>query len=215
MKKLLVLSVCAAFAITGCKKKEATISTLHNYSAPTIILPDGVYYSIPVGGLLPDIMATAYDSFYNEDATVILDQSKLDNTVPGAYTVTATAKNKYGMASSRTIYVAVTDVPALPNLAGKYLRIETDDTVTLTRLANGFYRTSDVGANGILDTTYVVPAYFVQTSDVALSMPVQSSAFGDLYGTDGFINMSGTDTTYEYVVRNNAFAPVVRIFKKI
>lgn len=215
MKKILILSVCAVIAVAGCKKKESTISTLHNYSTPTIILPDGIYYSIPVGGVLSDVKATAYDSFYHEDATVVFDQSKLDNTVPGAYTVLATARNKYGMTSTRTLYVAVTNISPLVDLAGMYLRVETDDTVTVSKLANGFYWTSDVAANGISDTTYVMPAMFVQTSDVELVMPEQSSAFGTFYGTDGIIDMSSSVPTFSYVIRNNAFAPTVRSFMKL
>ncbi len=215
MKKLLILSVFAAIAFGGCKKKEGTISTLHSYSKPTILIPGGDYYSIPVGGLLPEIVATAYDSFYHENCTVVFDQSKLDNTTPGAYVVIATAKNQYGMAASRTLYVAVTSVSPVVNLAGKYVRVATDDTVMLSMLANGFYMTSDVAANGAADTTYVVPAYLVQTSDVALTMPAQTSKFGSFYGTGGTITMTATDTTYEYVVHNNVFAPTIRVFKKI
>jgi hypothetical protein len=215
MKKVLILSVFAAMAFVGCKKKEATISTLHSYSKPTIIITSGEYYSIPVGGLLPEITATAYDSFYHESCTVVYDQSKLDNTTPGAYKITATAKNQYGMAATRTLYVAVTSADPAVNLAGMYVQTATDDTVMLTALANGFYMTNDVAGNGASDTTYVIPAYFVQTSDVALSMPAQDSKFGTIYGTGGTITMGPTDTTYEYVLHNNFFAPTIRVFKKI
>jgi len=215
MKKLFIFSAFAALAFAGCKKKEATISTLHNYSVPTILLPEGHYYSIPVGGVLSITDATAYDSFYNEVCTVVYDLSSLDNTIPGAYEVLAQAKNKYGMLATKKIYVAVTDIPETLILSGKYLRVATDDTVTVSMLANGFYQTSDVAANGAGDTTHVISGYFVQTSDVALSMPKQASKFGTFYGTGGTINLSPGDTTLEYVVRNNAFAPVVRVFKKL
>jgi hypothetical protein len=215
MKKLLILSVFAAVAFAGCKKKEATISTLQSYSAPTILLTNGDVFSMPVGGVLPLIIATAHDSFYHEDCTVLFDQSKLDNTVPGGYTVTATARNKYGMSASKTIYVAVTDISPAINLAGKYLRIETDDTVNVSMIANGFYSIDDAAANGAGDTTHVIAAWFVQTSDVALVMPKQMSKFGDLYGTGGTVMMAPGDTTIQYTLQNNAFAPTTRMFKKL
>lgn len=215
MKKLFIVSAIAAVAFGACKKKEGTISTLHSYSTPKIIMTSGDYYSIPVGGMLPDIKATSYDSFYNEECTVVYDQSKLDNTTPGIYPVIATAKNKYGMASTRTLYIAVTSIPATVNLAGKYVRAITDDTIMVTKLANGFYQTSDVAANGASDVVYVVPAMFVQTTDVAMLMPVQKTKFGNISGTGGTVSMSATDTTYEYTIQNSYFTPVVRVFKKI
>jgi hypothetical protein len=215
MKKLFIFSAFAALAFAGCKKKETTISTLHNYSVPTILLPEGHFYSIPVGGVLSITDATAYDSFYNEVCTVVYDQSSLDNTIPGAYEVLAQAKNKYGMLATKKIYVAVTDIPETINLAGKYLRVATDDTVMVTMLANGLYQTSDVAANGASDITHVITGHFVQTSDVALSMPTQESKFGSFFGTNGVVNMIPGDTTLEYVIRNNAFAPVTRVFKKL
>ncbi len=215
MKKLLILSVFAGLAFTGCKKKASSVSTLYNHSVPTIILPDNHYYSIPVGGVLPTIEATAYDSFYHEDCAVVYDQSKLDNTVADAYKVYATAKNKYGMMASELLYVAVTDIDTLVDLSGLYARMGNDDTVMITKLANGFYMTNDVGANGTMDTTNITSAYFVQTSDIALSMPEQDTKFGVLSGTSGFINMTPGDTTIEYVINNSTFDQSVRLFKKL
>lgn len=215
MKKLFIVSAIAAVAFGACKKKEGTISTLHSYSTPKIIMTSGDYYSIPVGGMLPDMKATSYDSFYNEECTVVYDLSKLDNTTPGIYSVIATAKNKYGMAATRTLYVAVTSIPSTVHLEGTYVRTATDDTVMVTRLANGFYHTSDVAANGASDVVYVLPAMFTQTTDVALLMPVQKTKFGNISGTGGTVTMTPADTTFEYTIQNSFFTPVIRVFKKI
>ncbi|GAA4463899.1 hypothetical protein GCM10023093_13240 [Nemorincola caseinilytica] len=214
MKKIFAISVLAALAIAGCKKKQGSVSELHNYSTPTITLADGYYYSIPVNGLLPVIPATAYDSFYHADAVVVFDQSMLDVTKPGVYPVIATARNQYGMGNSDTLYVAVTDIDPTIDLAGTYLRVSTDDTVKVTRLANGLYRTSDVAGNGPADVTHVVPAMFVQTSTTSLVMPVQESKFGTFYATNGVVSMT-PDVTYQYILHNNAFAPVTRTFRKL
>jgi len=216
MKKILGITLLAALAFTACRKKTGNVSVLHNYSTPTIMLPDGMYYSMPVNGMLPIVQATAYDSFYHEDAAVVFDQSKLDITTPGVYPVTATAKNSYGMGASKTIYIAVTDVDATVNLEGRYLRVVTDDTLYVTRLANGLYYTSDAAANGISDTTHVIPAMFVQTSATTLVMPVQDSKFGPVYATNGTVDyVAPDDVTISYVLQNNAFAPVIREFRKI
>jgi len=214
MKKLFIVSAIAAVAFGACKKTDGPVSTLHNYSKPTIKMAAGDYYSIPVGGMLPEIKATAYDSFYNEECTVVYDQTKLDNLVPGIYPVVATSKNKYGMAANRTLWVAVTNITDSINLGGSYARAATSDTVQVTKLARGFYRTSDVGANGASDTTHVISAYFIQTTPVELLMPAQSTKFGTLSATDGTINTVASDTTFEYSIQNNFFTNETRVFKK-
>jgi len=216
MKKLLIVSAIAAVAFGACKKKEGSVSTVHSYATPTIIMITGDYYSMPVGGMVPEMKATAYDSFYHEVCTVVYDQSKLDVTTPGVYPVIATAKNQYGMATSRTLHVAVTNESATVNLAGTYVRSATDDTIMVTLLANGLYSTNDVAANGAFDTTTAVAsAYFIQTTDVAIEVPSQATVLGTIYSTGGTVTMTPTDTTFEYVLHNVSLSPVTRVFKKI
>jgi hypothetical protein len=215
MKKIFAISVVAALAVASCKKHENTVSELRNYSTPTITLKDGHFYSIPVGGLLPTIQATAYDSFYNEDATVVFDKSKLDVTIPGIYSVYASAKNKYGMGNTDTLYIAVTDIADV-DISGRYVQVATADTMTLTRLANGFYHTSDAAGVGLSDTTNVLPAMFVQTSATSLVMPVQySKKFGSFTATNGVVNLSSTDTTYSYELQNANFSAATRTFRRV
>lgn len=216
MKKIFAISVLAALAFAGCKKKHGSVSELHNYSTPTIILPDGKYYSMPVNGVLPTIKATAYDSFYHADAVVVFDQSRLDATVPGLYPVIATARNQYGMGNSDTIYMAVTDIPATTDISGTYLRSATNDTMVVTRLANGLYRASDAAGNGPSDLVYVLPALFVQTTATSLLMPTQDSKFGTFYGTAGIVNIVGPgNVTIQYILHNNSFAPITRTFQML
>lgn len=209
-----MLTIAAAVVFGACKKRESNVSTLHNYSKPTLIVTSGDYYSIPVGGVLPEITATAYDSFYNETVSVLYDNSKVDNTTPGVYPIIATAKNKYGMSASKTLYVAVTDVTGI-NLSGTYYRAETDDTVSVTMLANGLYWMSDIVANGASDTIHAVPAFFAQTSGVEIVLPSQSSRYGPVYGTEGTVLMAPGDTTLSYKLHNNILSPELRTFKKL
>ncbi len=213
MKKLLILTVVAAVAFGACKKNQGTVSTLHNYSTPTLVVSSGDYYSIPVGGALPVITATAYDSFYNEEATVVYDQSKLDNTTEGVYPVVASARNQYGMTSTRTLYVAVTNVTGV-DLSGTYYRTETSDTVSVTMLANGLYRISDAVANGASDTMHRASAYFAHISGDGLVMPTQATSFGPISASEGEVSIS-TSTTISYILHNNMLAPVVRTFHKM
>jgi len=216
MRKLLILSVFAALSITACKKKDAPVSTLYTYSTPTIIISGDQYYSIPVGGALPTITASAYDSFYLESAPVIMDQSTLDNTTPGLYVVTATSRNKYGMQSTKSVYVAVTDIPATVDVSGTYNRTSNGVEVHVTKLANGLYLTDNVGGvdpSVPENAQFIIPAYFVQTSATEIVLPAQPTSAGTLSGTSAAIDMT-TPVTYQYAIENASFGKAVRTFVK-
>ena len=212
MKKYLVIPFLAVMAFTACKKSENTVSTLNTYSTPTITVSGSQYYSIGIGGALPSITASSYDSFYQESYPVVIDQSTLDNTTPGLYVVNITAKNKYGMKGSKGIYVAVTNIPATVNMAGNYLRLSNLQAVTVTKHANGLYEIDNVG--GVLPpSTAIVPALFVQVDDSTMSFPLQSTSAGDIYGSGATINMA--DSTFRYKIIGGPFNPnAVRVFQK-
>ncbi len=213
MRKLLVIPFLAVIAFTACKKKVNTVSTLVTYSAPTITVNGAQYYSIKVGGALPSVAATAYDSFYRESYPVVIDQSTLDNTTPGLYIVNITAKNKYGMVGSAGIYVAVTDINPAINLAGEYKRVSNSQSVFLTKLANGLYVTDNVG--GVIPpSSAIVPAYLVQVDDTTMSFPMQTTSQGDIYGNNPSVSMVIADTTFTYQIIGGPFAPSIRVFQK-
>ncbi len=213
MKKYLIIPFLAVMAFTACRKKENTVSTLVTYSTPTIVVSGDQYYSIPVGGALPTIAATAYDSFYKESYPVVIDQSTLDNTAPGLYVVNITAKNKYGMKGSTGIYVAVTNISPTVHMEGNYLRLANLQAVTVVRHANGLYEIDNVG--GVPPpSSAIVPALFVQVDDTTMSFPLQSTSQGDIFGVDPSINM--TDSTFRYKIGGTGpFNPnAVRVFQK-
>ncbi len=214
MKKYLIIPFLAVMAFTACRKKENTVSTLVTYSTPTIVVTGAQYYSIPVGGALPAIAATAYDSFYKESYPVVIDQSTLDNTAPGLYIVNMTSKNKYGMVGTYGVYIAVTNINPAINLAGDYFRVSNLQTVSVTKLANGLYQTDNIG--GVIPpSAAIVPAFFVQTDDSTIVVPVQSSSLGDIYGINAKVHMAVGDTSYQYVVKNPSFGTATRVFQKI
>ena len=218
MKKLLIIPILAVMAFTACKKKENTVSQLVTYSTPTISFAGGqIYYSITVGGSLPSISATAYDSFYHEVDNVVMDQSGLDNNTPGLYIVNATAQNKYGMVGSASVYVAVTNIDPLINLTGTYQRTSNGVLVHVTKLANGLYQTDNVGGvdpSVPTNAPFVFPAVFVQLDDTTIILPSQITAQGTLFGTNAGIVMAPADTAYHYVVNNAAFGTSTRTFVK-
>ena len=215
MRNIIIALALVVFVLASCKKNQNNVSTEVTYSAPIISFAGGnIYYSIPIGGALPAISASAYDTVYKESDSVLLDQSSLDNTTPGLYIVTASAKNKYGMTSYASVYVAVTDINPAINLAGQYIRTSNSDTVQISKLANGLYQTSNVA--GTTNVAYIVPAVFVQVDDTTIILPNQQTAQGALYGGNTGINMSPLDTTITYSIQGNpAYSTAVRQFLKL
>lgn len=205
MKKLLVIPVLAIFALASCSKKENDVSQIVTHSTPTINVTSSRYFSIPVNGTFDasQIHATAYDSFYKTSYPVVIDQSTLDVTTPGLDVINITSKNLYGMVGTATVYVAVTNIPATVNLAGRYIRISNNDTVTVTKYATGLYSIDN--AAGVLpgSTTAGVyfPAFFVQTDDTSMVFPPQNVDAGTVYGTNTRIDMVPADTTFQYQVQ--------------
>ena len=217
MKKFLFIPLLALLAVTSCKKNDNTVSTLVTYSTPTVVVTGGqYYYSIPVGGSLPNIQATAYDTFYKQSYVPVIDQSTLDNSTPGLYIVYITAKNIYGMVGSTAVYVAVTNVSSSINLSGMYARTSNNDTVHVTKLATGLYRTDNVGGVLSNNPTFILPAFFVQTSNNMISLPLQQTSQGTLYGTSDSLNMTVADTFYQYIITGNSnFGGSLRVFQKL
>jgi hypothetical protein len=212
MKKIAIISIMAAAAIAGCKKKENQVSEVVTVSYPTITLTGSNIYSIQVGGALPTVSATAYDSVYDENDPVVMDNSALDNMTPGLYVVQITAKNKYGFQSSKNVYVGVTNVPAAEDISGTYYRTSNFDTAHVTKVATGMYYTDNVGGTHAL----LVGAYFVQTSDTSISFGSQPTSDGTLSVNNASLTIAPADTSFQYQVIASGFSPTaVRQFVKV
>jgi len=216
MKKLFILSLIAAVGFTSCKKKENTVSELHTYSTPLITIAGDQYYSINTGGTLPTISATAYDTFYDETCPVIMDASSLDNSTPGLYAVTLSAKNKYGMKATKSVYVAVTDVASSIDLTGWYQRNATPGrSAHITKLANGMFMTTNVGGVDTTDATTGVPvtAVFAVTSLTTIDFGTQETDAGTLTASQETLSLT-VPYTIAYSINLSGFGTQVRTFVK-
>ncbi len=218
MKKIFLLSVVAAVAFTGCKKTMSTVSEAHHVSYPTILLSSDLYYSIPVGGTLPTITATAYDSFYREVDPVVIDQSSLDNSTPGLYAVTLSAKNKYGMTAYSSVYIGVTSASPALDLSGTYIRLATAGRVAhVSKLGTGLFMTDNVGGVNVTDPTTgaAVSAVFVVTSDTTLDLGTQLTSAGTLVAIEPqTLTLTPGDTTLNYGINLSGFGKQIRSFVK-
>jgi hypothetical protein len=228
MKRILMISALAAMTIAGCKKKENQVSTIVTVSYPTITISSPKFYSIPVGGTIPDpngIVATAYDSFYHENITTIVkDASKVSTLTPGLYTIIVSAKNQYGYIGYDNVYIAVTDVSDTVDISGTYLRPGPGARVSVvTKVIRGLFRTSNLGG---VDTTgaptTVIPAYFAVTSDTTVDLGNQAipntktTAADIVTGTSGTLDRVNVPNSYSYSFTDmlGVFGTSVRPFVK-
>ncbi len=220
MKKIIILSLLMAVGFSSCKKDYGDPSITVTVSYPTITLTGAQYYSIPVNGSLPTIAATAYDSFYHESCSVLLDLSTLDATTAGLYAVTASAKNKYGFIGYKTVYVGVTNEPASLDISGAYIRLATAGRVAnVSKLATGMFMTDNVGGVDITNpaTGAVVSAVFVVTSDTTLDFGSQLTSAGTLTASSETLMLvggGGSGTTLNYAIALSGFGTQVRTFVK-
>jgi hypothetical protein len=219
MKKVIILSLLLAVGFNSCKKDYGDPSMTVTVAYPTITLTGAQYYSITVNGALPTIAATAYDSFYNENCAVILDLSTLDATTPGLYAVTASAANKYGFVSHKTVYVGVTNEPASFDISGTYVRGGVPTKVAfVSKVATGMFLTSNVGGDDtVTQATSIVPAVFVVTSDTTLDFGTQLTNAGTLTASSESLMLVGggaAGTTLNYAISLTGFGTSVRTFVK-
>jgi hypothetical protein len=213
MKKILIFSIAlAGLTYAGCKKRDSyDVSTIKPESYPTITFTGSKFVSIPTGGTVPNIAATAYDSVYNEVCSVQQGESGVDVNTPGLYFQEYESTNSQGFRSVAIAYVAVTDVSPDVNLAGPYKRTANGAPVTVTKLANGLYSTNDVGGAPTLQVT----AYFVHINDTIIDVPYQPTSVGTLGCYNAKLSMTPTDTSFSYVVdQATYFGTALRTFVK-
>lgn len=216
MRKILILSVIAAVAFAGCKKKLNNVSTTVTVSYPTITIAGSQYVSINVGGAFTPPAATAYDSFYKERPTVVTNLGTLDNTVPGLYTVVYSAKNHYGFVGHANLYVAVTNVSDSLDLSGWYLRNASPANVAfVTKLARGLFMTSNVGGDDTsTQASSVIPAVFAVTSTSTIDFGTQLTSAGTLTANTETLSLVPADTVISYAISLSGFGTEVRSFVK-
>jgi len=221
MRKIVAIAIVAAFAVAGCKKKLNTVSKVVQASYPIIKISGSPYISIPVGGAANLPNATAVDTYYKENPTVVKHLGTLDNTKPGLYTVTYSAKNSNGFEGTANVYVAVTDVSDTFDLSGWYWRPLGPDSslgrsALVTKLARGLFMTSNVGGVDTADasTGAVVSAVFAVTSLSSIDFGTQLTSVGTLSAFNTALNVTPPDTSIAYSLDLTGFGSQIRKFYK-
>ena len=135
--------------------------------------------------------------------------------------LTATAKNTYGMTSTKSVYVAVTNISDSLNLTGWFRRTAPLPTTAneytyVTKLARGMFRTTNVGGvDTSVAATSVIPAIFVVTTPSAIDFGSQPTSVGTLTAFSESLTLVALDTTLNYGVYLTGFPTTVTNFRKL
>ncbi|HSI90683.1 MAG TPA: DUF5011 domain-containing protein [Adhaeribacter sp.] len=192
-KLFLILFLFAPVLFSCNRDKESEgISRITNY--PTFVLTGGPFISVVQGGTFTDPGVKALEGSTEIPVTTT---GSVDTNTPGVYEITYSAKNADNYSGTAVRTVAV--IPAAENpgvdISGRYNNVGgnpangSDALVnTVTKLAPGFYRASNVWGGGSLA---VIPAYIFTSDGTTLQLPLSRiSPYGRVQGT-GTINATG------------------------
>ncbi len=185
MKKIFFLFGIISFIAVFISCNKDTIINTHDkvgiskvtYFA-TITLAGNKVMSIVKGTAFTDPGAKAEAG--DKEVEVVTSGTVNANT-PGLYTINYSATNADSFSSSttRTVVVLPEAEKTGVDISGTYSAVPVGSTpapATITKVAPGVYYTTNCWGN----SGAVIPAYFISTDGVSLSVPLQGSPYGNL-----------------------------------
>lgn len=177
----------------SCKKDnfnypKGTVGSSKITYFATFHLAGDPYLSIVQGDSYVDSGATATQNGATLPVTVT---GTVDPSTVGIYTLNYSATNSDGFPASVSRTVAVLPSAELPgvDISGSYYYVSTGaNTSTITKLAPGFYSTSNCWS-----AATTIPCLFLCVDGQNIIMPNQPTAYGELFGT-GTLSGSGALT---------------------
>jgi hypothetical protein len=174
--------------------------------------------SISVGGSFVDTYGADYHNEYGEIEHISkASSSDLDLNNAGFYSMTYTAKSKYGYIAKANRLVLVSSASAAEDFSGVYTRTSNSQTVTVTKQGPGLYKIDNVG--GVPNNSdFIFDVYFGKIdSSPTVVVPTQICPIdgSDLTCTSAQITISGQDTILQWKVDNSSnFGTSLRKFVK-
>jgi hypothetical protein len=175
---LLILSGMVSCEKDDFNYPEGTVGSSKITYFASISMAGNPYESIVLGDTYTDPGATAIQNGNSLPVTVT---GSVNGNQVGLYTLTYTAVNSDGFPASvsRTVAVLPNEESPGVDISGTYYYVSSPTaTATVTKLAPGFYSSTNCWSN--LTT---IPCLFICTDGENITMPNQSTPFGELYGT--------------------------------
>ena len=218
MKKILLLTLIAAFVLSSCNNKEDSMGVSFTVTYPTMKLVGDVALTIPVGGTYVEKGCVVKEG-ETDLSTLVKVTGSVNPAVAGVYTITYTYKNagKIYPQDSLTLKVrryigVITPAAAAMDISGNYQRnagVFGVATVAKTSYP-GLYINNNPGGAAV-DNLFV---YMFQTDATVVSVPSQDSPVGEFACTGGVYDASGASPLFKWVCVNAGYGAAVRTFIK-
>lgn len=220
MKKILLLTLFAAFLFSSCKEDSMGVSFTVTY--PTIKLVGDAALTIPVGGTYVEKGCVVKEGETDLSSLVKVSGS-VNSAVAGVYTITYTYKNagKIYPQDSLTLkirrYVGViTPAASAMDISGNYKRnAGVFGVAAVVKTAYpGLYINNNPGGAAV-DNLFV---YMFHTDATVVSVPSQDSPAGEFACTGGVYDPVGVapefKPLYKWKCINSGYGASVRTFIK-
>lgn len=214
MKKLMIIALAGISVLISCKKEKSTSMVVNVPNISMEILGPQVV-STTVGSSFVDNYGA---NFHNENGGVDFisspTSSNLDLSTPGFYSITYSAKTKYGFKAQASRLVLVTSVSPAIDYSGTYMRLSNTQTITVTKQGTGLYKTDNIG--GVAgDPNFIFDAYFGQIDDSTIVIPAQYNDIVGNYKGVGNVVITSADTTLQWTIDGDSYGTALRQFKKV
>lgn len=212
MKKILLVACGLLIVFAACKKDPDPVSRVVDVTAPSIVVNGDKVVSVKVGGTFTDPGATLTDDVTGAVTTIYADEPiDLDLTKAGMYTLTYSAKNANGYATTAARYIGVTNYNDGANLSGPYVRTSNNRKVNVTKEAASVYAIHDFGGAGIpADIGYFV---VLDTNHIDFGNQYSETVGYFTAKIDHFYMRTG-DTSFAYALDAAGYGTAVRNFVK-
>lgn len=212
MKKLLFL-LLAVWSLSQLSCKKDTVNNkIVKVSYPTITLSGSKYVTLNVGTAYTDPGATGTDDVSGTSRSLTAEFSSLDVNTPGLYYMRYSMTNGNGYITKVARYIAVTNYNDAVDLTGTYERTSNGVQVHLTRVSRALYRTDDMGGAGIADAAYFA---VIDENTIDFSAQLSESIGEEIDASAEALNISATDTSFQYRLAAPGYGTALRIFEKV
>jgi len=216
MKKILLLTLFAAFIFSSCKEDSMGISYTVTY--PTMNLVGDVALTIPVGGTYVEKGCVVKEG-ETDLSNLVKVSGTVNPAVSGVYTITYSYKNAGKIYPKDSLFLKVrryvgviAPAAAAMDISGNYMRnagVFGVATVAKTSYA-GLYVNNNPGGAAV-DNLFV---YMFHTNATVVSVPSQDSPAGEFACTGGVYDASGASPLFKWVCVNSGYGTSVRTFIK-
>ena len=220
MKKILLITLVAAFVLSSCKEESLGVSFVVTY--PIMTLTGDEALTIPLGGTYVEKGCVVKEGTTDLSSLVKISGT-VNSAVAGVYTINYTYKNagkiypQDSLTLTATRFVGViTPAASAMDISGQYQRnAGALGVATIAKTAYpGLYINDNPGGIAMTGSNQIF-FYMFQTDATVLKVPVQNTAIGTMSCTGGVYDATGAKPLYKWVVVNSGYGTAVRTFIKL